>query len=196
MNGVWKHLTPQFVNNFTGFDHDEEKRKDVANLVEISKNLQLDLEEEDFEELLESHSEELTNEELMELEEMQRKEEQEETEDEPLPIKKFDTKLLAAAFSKIEEALTLLEGQDPNVERFSKVSTTIHDAMQCYHIIKDEKERKTTQTSLYSFFKPRSSTPAAESSAMPSPSPTMPSQSPTISSGDDLSDDDSTSHQQ
>ena len=52
--------------------------------------LHLDLEEDDFEELLESHEEELTNEELMELEQMQRTEEHEE-EEESVPVKKFDT---------------------------------------------------------------------------------------------------------
>ena len=82
----------------------------VASLIEISKSLKLDLEEDDFEELFESHSQELTNEDLMELEEMQRLQEQEEPEEEPLPIKKFETKLLAAAFSKFEEGLMLLEG--------------------------------------------------------------------------------------
>ncbi|XP_068226561.1 tigger transposable element-derived protein 1-like [Palaemon carinicauda] len=74
LNGVRKHLTPQFVNDFTGFDQDDESQKILNNLVDLSKKLELDLEEEDFHELLEFHGEELSNEDLMELEEMQRQE--------------------------------------------------------------------------------------------------------------------------
>ncbi|XP_068238407.1 tigger transposable element-derived protein 1-like [Palaemon carinicauda] len=125
LNGVWKYLTSQFVNDFTGFDQDVENQKILNNLVDLSKKLELDLEEEDFHELLESHGEELINEDLMELEEMQRQEDNENSEEEPPPVKKFNTKLLAEAFSKIEEALSIFESQDPNVERFTKVSTNM-----------------------------------------------------------------------
>ena len=161
MNGVWKHLTPQYCNNFKGFDPEEEGKKVVASLIEISKALKLDLEAEDFEELFDSHSQELSNADLMELEEQQRLQFEEEKEEEPVPIKKFETKLLASAFSKFEEGLQLLEGQDPNVERFLKVQSTIQDALNCYHLIYDEKKRKTTQTSINSYFS-RSSTPVAD----------------------------------
>ena len=66
----------------------EEKAKEIiSSLVAVSEKLHLDLEEEDFEEPLESHEEKLTSEELMELEQMQRTEEHEE-EEEPVPVKK------------------------------------------------------------------------------------------------------------
>ncbi|KAI6651905.1 hypothetical protein LOD99_4805 [Oopsacas minuta] len=90
----------------------------------------------------------------MELEAMQRQSEQED-EEEILPIKKFDTKMMAEGFSLIEEALAIFENQDPNDERFSKVATSVRDSFQCYRIIYNEKKRKTTQTSLGQFFKKR-----------------------------------------
>ncbi|XP_068243744.1 tigger transposable element-derived protein 1-like [Palaemon carinicauda] len=186
------HPDVQFVNDFTGFDQDDESQKILNKLVDLSKKLELDLEEEDFHELLEFLGEELSHEDLMELDEMQRQEDNENSEEEPPPVKKFDTKLLADAFSKIEEALSIFESQDPNVERFTKVSTSVHDAINCYNVIYDERKRKTKQTSLYKFFKARPTTPVQSPSSAPD-SPDMPSTSGAddapISANDDASDD-------
>ena len=95
------------------------------------------MEEDDFQELFESHSQELTNEEITELETMQGSEE--DKEEEILPVKKFETKLMADGFGFIEKALAIFENQDPNVERFSKVAISVRDSFQCYHAIYDEK---------------------------------------------------------
>ena len=70
MKDFRKALCPQFVNSVQRFDQ-EEVKKILENLVEIFKKLDIDLEEDDFQELFESHSQELTNEERMELETMQ-----------------------------------------------------------------------------------------------------------------------------
>ena len=90
--------------------------------------------------LFESHSQELTNEELMKLETMQGPEEDEE--EEILPVKKFVTKLMADGFSFMEKALTIFENQDLNFERFSKVATSVRDSFQCYRIIYDKKKKR------------------------------------------------------
>ncbi|KAI6646855.1 Tigger transposable element-derived protein 1-like isoform X4 [Oopsacas minuta] len=152
MSGVWKFLCPQFVNNFQEFQ--QEDKKILENLVGIFKKLDINLDEEGFEKLFEPHSQELTNEEPMELETMQRQSEQEDDE-EILPIKKFETKMMAKGFSLIEKALAIFQNQDPNDERFSKVATSVRDSFECYRIIWNEKKRKTAQTSLDQFFKKR-----------------------------------------
>ena len=176
VNGVWKHLTPQFVNNFERFDVEEVKNDMMESLVDISKGLQLDLEKEDFEEVLDSQSEELTNEDLIILEEQSRpeKEQEEAGAEEVIPVRKFDTKLMAEAFTLIEKGLQLFENQDPNAERFSKVSTAIRDTINCYQIIYDEKKKKKTQTSLDSLFKPRRASTCAATPDEPGPSTSAP----------------------
>ena len=80
--------------------------------------LQLDLEKEDFEELFDSHSGELTNEDLMILEEQSRakKEQEEAAAQEVVLVKKFDSRLMAEVFTLIEKGLQLFENQDPNAE--------------------------------------------------------------------------------
>ena len=84
------------------------------------------MEEDNFQELFRSHLQELTNEELMELETMQGPEE------EILPEKKFETKLMAEEFGFIGKALAIFKNQDPNVERSSKVAIRVRDSFQCY----------------------------------------------------------------
>ena len=69
MNGVWKNLCPQFVHDFRGFEMvDEESKEIFINLVTLSEKLELDLQEDNFIELLVVQHEELTTEDLMELE--------------------------------------------------------------------------------------------------------------------------------
>uniref|UniRef100_A0AAQ5X1R0 HTH CENPB-type domain-containing protein n=1 Tax=Amphiprion ocellaris TaxID=80972 RepID=A0AAQ5X1R0_AMPOC len=176
LNAVWRPLCPQFVNDFRGFDQEGINKDILSTLVGLSEKLELDLEEEDFEELLESHGEELSNQDLMELEAQQRVEEEEEDET-PVPMKKFETKLLAEGFSLIDKAIALFEQQDPNIERCTKVANQMNDAIQCYRIIYDEKKKKTVQSSLDRFFRPVSTTPSKEDTRQPSSSSPGPSTS-------------------
>ncbi|KAK3875572.1 hypothetical protein Pcinc_008176 [Petrolisthes cinctipes] len=115
----------------------------------MSEKLELDLEEQDFIEFFDAHAKELTNDELRELEK-QRKEGEEAEEEEvtkeeevEVPTKHFQTKVMAQAFALVEEALALLESQDPNV----------NDALKCYKVIYDEKKKAVTRSSLHRFIK-------------------------------------------
>ncbi|XP_068229516.1 tigger transposable element-derived protein 1-like [Palaemon carinicauda] len=176
LNAVWRPLCPQFVNDFRGFDQDGINKEILSTLVSLSDKLELDLQEEDFEELLESYGEELSNQDLMELEAQQRVEEEEE-EETPVPMKKFETKLLAEGFSLIDKAIALFEQQDPSIERCTKVANQLNDAIQCYRIIYDEKKKKTVQSSLDRFFRPVSSKSSKEDTLQPSSSSPRPSTS-------------------
>ena len=67
MNGVWKKLCPQFVHDFKGFT---KTIHDVAQkVVDLGHQLllRLEVEVDDVEMLLESHAEELSNDDLLEL---------------------------------------------------------------------------------------------------------------------------------
>ncbi|XP_042230822.1 tigger transposable element-derived protein 1-like [Homarus americanus] len=139
MNGVWKKLCPQFANDFKGFTENVDS---VANnLVELGKQLHLEMEEDDVHELMECHTQELTNENLMELESDRVQEEVAEEEQEAEEPKKFNSKQLDEDFSMIEKALASFEPQDPNIERFTKVCAAVHNAIACYKIIYEEKKR-------------------------------------------------------
>ena len=77
----------------------------------------------------------------------ERQEEEEVTEE----LKKL-LMLEMARFSLFEEALLVIEAQNPNVEWYTKVETAIQNTIQCYCVIYNEKKRATTQTSVDHLF--------------------------------------------
>jgi len=168
MNGVWKKLCPNFVNDFHGFE--ETVDAVTKNVVALSKQLLLEVEADDVTELLASHGEELSAEDLIELEK-QMIEDEEDTP--PQELKKFTSKDLAKAFAMIEEGLALFEAQDPNMARHTKVSRGVMDSLRCYREIWEEKRKLSFQPSLGQYFKKverPASDPVPSTSAAPEPS--------------------------
>ncbi|KAB0343738.1 hypothetical protein FD754_020664 [Muntiacus muntjak] len=116
------------------------KAIDLAyNFVTLSEKLELELQEDGFIELLAVQQEELTNAEMMELRKRKNEERQEEEEviEEP---KGFRMQEMARGVFLSEEAMLVFEEQDLNAEWYTKVATTLQKAIQCYHIIHDEKK--------------------------------------------------------
>ncbi|XP_067945123.1 tigger transposable element-derived protein 1-like [Watersipora subatra] len=168
LNAVWRLLCPQFVNDFRGFDQEGINKEILSTLVDPSDKLELDLQEKNFEDFLESHGEELSNQDLMKLEAQQRVEEVEE--ETPVPMKNIEIKILAEQFSLIDKAIALFELQDPNIERCTKVANQLNNTIQCYRIIFDEKNEKTVQSSLDRFFWPVFSKSSKKDTHQPSSS--------------------------
>ena len=134
MNGVWKQLCPQFVNDFHGFEETVEAV--TKSVVSLGRQLELELEVDDVTELLASHGEELTEEDLIELEKQMIEEEAEIPTPEP---KKFNAKTLAKGFAWMADTLAVFESMDPNEERFRRFSRGVWDLMRSYKQIWDEK---------------------------------------------------------
>ncbi|BFZ05504.1 hypothetical protein BsWGS_08543 [Bradybaena similaris] len=180
MNGVWKKMCPQFVNDFHGFEDTVEHV--IKNVVALSKEIDLEMEVDDVTELLESHGEELSAEDLIQMEKRIMEEKEEET---PTPERKaFTRQALARGFSEMQQALASFEARDPNLERFTRVSRGVMDLLQCYKEILDEKRLLSVQTNLEQYFKkverpetdPVPSTSAA-STTPDSPAPESPAPS-------------------
>ena len=170
-NAVWRPLCPPFVNEFKGFDQEEETKNILTSLVGLSEKFNLDLEEEeDLEELLNFHGETSRNWQTKISWSWRRNN---------VSRKRRKTTHLSRWRSLrrncwprgflIVKAFAIFEQQDPNVERCTKVANQINDAIQCYRIIYDEKKRKTVQSSLDRFFWPILST-SKEAAPQPSTS--------------------------
>ncbi|XP_030435481.1 tigger transposable element-derived protein 1-like [Gopherus evgoodei] len=144
LNGVWKKLCPDFVSDFQGFTDTVEE---VTNaVVEMGKELNLDIAPEDVDELLASHSEELTNEDLIEWEQQKLAEEEDaRTVEETPPRKVLTMEVLAEAFQHLEAATSLFEEYDPNIERSASVNRDIYNTYSCYREIYKEKKRTSVQ---------------------------------------------------
>ncbi|XP_069815138.1 tigger transposable element-derived protein 1-like [Dendropsophus ebraccatus] len=164
MNCVWKKLCPQFVTDVT--EVQESVTSVIQNVVAMSKTMNLEVEEEDVTELLASHGEELSAEDLIQLE----KQIIEEEEDIPTPEpKRFTRQGLARGFALIEEGLSKFEAEDPNMERYSSVARGVMDSLRCYKEILEEKKMVSFQTNLQQYFK-TAERPATDPVPVPVPS--------------------------
>ncbi|MPC62363.1 hypothetical protein E2C01_056448 [Portunus trituberculatus] len=111
-----------------------------------------EVDDDDIQDLLESHAKSLLNDELIELEKASQ--EAEEGDEEEEPVRGLDNKSLRECLGGIEKALETLKEHDPNPARSSKVAHDVEKSVKIYQEINDEKTRKTIQSSIYSFFKP------------------------------------------
>ncbi|OWK15825.1 hypothetical protein Celaphus_00004077 [Cervus elaphus hippelaphus] len=102
--------------------------------------------EADVDQLLQSHDEGLSNEELMQLEQEPAGEEEEGEEAAPA-LRQLTTRELSAAFSHFETGLQVLTSNSPDATWKLQVSRAINDAISCYRELYSEKERRSKQLS-------------------------------------------------
>ncbi|XP_064081201.1 tigger transposable element-derived protein 1-like [Macrobrachium nipponense] len=170
LNGAWKKLCPQFVHSFEGFDRAEDVETVTREIIGLSKRLKLDLEAEDVLELLASHGEELSSEDLIELEQEMIEEELEVPDPKP---RSLTVKGLSEGFTHLERALVSFEGEDPNVARFDRIRRGIMDLVTFYkETLKEKQMKKSVQSRLDTFFhKSPIPLPAPSPEVMANPDP-------------------------
>ncbi|XP_051830692.1 tigger transposable element-derived protein 1-like [Antechinus flavipes] len=147
MNSVWKKIWPECVHV-----HDVSQ---IENITQIQQDILAlasdigfaELVEADVDQLLQSHAEDLSNEELMQLEQERAVEEKEENEDVPPILRQLTTKELSEAFFHFEAGMQILANNDPNNERKFTVSRGISDTISCYRELYNEKKRRSKQLS-------------------------------------------------
>ncbi|KAK8727100.1 hypothetical protein OTU49_009944, partial [Cherax quadricarinatus] len=107
MKGVWKQCNARFLQDFHGFDSEEELSVLRGVILKLANKLELECDVDDIEELLTEEVKELTNEELLIIEERkaeeQRQKDDEENEEEP--ERKFSVNELSQCFSLINQGL-------------------------------------------------------------------------------------------
>ncbi|XP_036598723.1 tigger transposable element-derived protein 1-like [Trichosurus vulpecula] len=143
MKKVWKKVCPQLVSDFSGFDKDETLKEVSNKIVKLKQELELKVDESDVEELIKSHREGLSNEDLIELLASKIEEEEREASEPDVEPKRFTTKQLAEAFHHLSEFFSSIEKMDPNTSRFFKVQRLVEDNVACYRQIYEEKKRAT-----------------------------------------------------
>jgi hypothetical protein len=163
MNVCWKNLLPKMVYDSTSF---KEVIDDIQDkIVQLSKEAGFDeVDKEDVEDVLASHVNELTNEELIQLLKGRPKELDEDP-DEISEVKVLDTKTLAAVFNLANEMCNLLQDNDPNRERSSAFKREMDVILACYHELYRAKKAADKQTALDAFFRPKSAESQPSTSA-------------------------------
>ncbi|XP_076041997.1 uncharacterized protein LOC143025902 [Oratosquilla oratoria] len=141
LNGVWKHLCPQLVYDFIGFDSQENVSKANKESLDKAREARFDqLEQKDIDELLESHTVELTNKEQLEMETIQNSELEAAASwpisETPEPERALTESDLEKALLFIREGLDILEAKDPNINKSATVAKKVMSELNCYKVIK------------------------------------------------------------
>ena len=154
MNGVWKKLWPEAVEVVSEDGVGNDIGGATREIADMAQHIGFtDVDEENVREVLNSHVEDLTNEDLMIIEEERIVKEQEDEEiDEVQPEKKLTTKIMAQAFQMIDSAMSIFEEHDPDTMRSSQVKREVEHVMKCYKDLYSQKIKKRTQPSIKMFF--------------------------------------------
>ncbi|XP_053571576.1 tigger transposable element-derived protein 1-like [Bombina bombina] len=150
---VWKKLIPTFMDDVPGLETSVEEVN--ASVVDMARQLELEVEPEDVTELLASHDQPLTDEDLIMIEEQRRLflETDGSTYEDPVCIREMPTKELEEYVNLIETGLAGLEQIDGNFERSSSVNKIVSNGIACYkEILRERKRQSMKQTSLLSYF--------------------------------------------
>ena len=159
MNGVWKKVWPDCINSFTGFPRVQPVVRDIVGLAHTAGMDEVD--EEGVNELLESHEEELSNEDLMLLEQDRAAEGDENEEEETAPQLELTCEILAEAFADFDRGVSRLANNDPHRDRSLRLENDIQKALTAYKQLYEEKISQAKQTKVTSFFTKIHTTAAA-----------------------------------
>ena len=175
IQGAWRKLCPDLVPDFEGFDLQSEEAKLKQQLLESAKAVGFhEVEEQDINDLLESHDEELTTEELLQMhkdrEEEAQKEEENKEEHRP-ELKQMTVGVLGKAFDLIDAGLKLLEEHDRNPDRIFKVSSNVHQSLHSYYELQRKLRALAKQQKIDVYFSKSNSTTRSNSPVPSTPEP-------------------------
>jgi len=141
------------TNDFRGFN--DRVNEVIEEIATVGKELGLEADSENVRELLESHSKDLTDDDLLAIdqEHAYEEEDEKETEEKETAPKEISIKKLEELLTAIEKAKEIIREVDPNEERSMNVCRGLDKQVDCYRkIMEDRKKSNTVQLKLDSFF--------------------------------------------
>ncbi|KAK4320480.1 hypothetical protein Pmani_008646 [Petrolisthes manimaculis] len=128
-------------------------RKDIVRFSHLAGFKEVD--EDDVQELLQSHSEPLSNEDLMRLDQDRALQgDDDDDDDDNAPQRGLDIKTLREICTTIDETLDKVKERDPNPARSAAFAHSVEEALKVYRAILHDKTQLAKQSKISSFFKP------------------------------------------
>ena len=167
MRAVWKHIIPHCANDFGGFAEHcandfvgfaEQVTTVVEEITDIGRQLGFDeIDNENVHELIESHAEDLSDNDLINMEQQRAYEQNDEEECiETQPAKELTLNDLDEMFRLMENFKQRMMDSDPDIDRSMQVRRNLENDIKCYRKLYEEKKKakneKYVQTSLLKFF--------------------------------------------
>lgn len=150
MNGSWRKVWEDCITDFTGFPDVKDVRKDLVRLSHIAGFNEVD--EEDIQQLFDSHEEPLSNKDVIQIEQERALAEQEDDDDDKEPERVLGIKQLQEAFEHIEKGMELFRECDFNPVRSAAATQAVEQALKAYKEMYETKRRQARQTTISSFF--------------------------------------------
>ncbi|CAH2016354.1 unnamed protein product [Acanthoscelides obtectus] len=130
----------------------------IEEVVDIAKQLNLEVDNDDVQELLDSHNQELTIDEVIEMRKYEQDIEQTDSLDPVESVNQMTIANLTEGLNSIEKGLQILEKIDSNEERVSTTKRGIKKLLVCYEeILREKKKNLTRQATLLEYIKPSTS---------------------------------------
>ncbi|XP_059800174.1 tigger transposable element-derived protein 1-like isoform X2 [Hypanus sabinus] len=169
LSGAWKSVWAEGVHTLKGFPAFTAAVQDCVALgLKIGGEGFSDLKTADVLELLDSHDEELS---VDDLRLTQTEGDNDEEESVELQVKDFTVKQLGEFFKAAEHLAQMAMDMDPSLERSQHFSRSLQSTLLPYKQIYAEKQNAAKQTTLTTFFKPVSSAAGSSRSSVSLPSP-------------------------
>jgi len=133
MNSAWRKLWPEYVagRDFEGFDNEDSAV--IDDIVSLGKNIGLEVNNEDVEELLEDHKDELSTEELEQLQkQLQKVIEEEMSSEEEKGREDVSTSLSREICAKWGEVQSFVEQYHPDTAVASRSINIFNDNAMCH----------------------------------------------------------------
>lgn len=141
MNKLWRQLFPNYVTDFSGYEDDIERLHEI--LSEFVKELGLeDINMEYFQKELSFDVDKINNELKLQLISHKNLEDFENNDD-VIQIKSLSVSMLGEAMKNLENAMAIINENDPDSERSSNVCYTIKKAISSYRQLYRDKKKST-----------------------------------------------------
>ena len=181
LNASWKRLWPEVVHDYKGFSPDEVHHAAVDKAVRLAQLLEgdgfTDMTHEEVNELIDAHSQPLTDEDLTELTKSASEEEEEEGEEEEKKEVGLTLERLGAMVRAAKELQRLAEEWDPDMLRALHFSNAIDGDMSVYKNLLAQKKKQRQQLPITMFLtRTKKPTPVTPTEVTDEPTPVTPAE--------------------